>query len=114
MECPHVDCIGHLTTRLINTRPPAPVDVERVVAGAAATGTFLEINGQPERLDLRDTHARLAGEAGVGIVCTSDAHSTAGLAYADLALAVARRAWLTAPQVLNTLPWAELTGRMKK
>ena len=113
MESPHVDCIGHLTTRLINTRPPAPVDVERVVAGAAATGTFLEINGQPQRLDLRDTHARLAGEAGVGIVCTSDAHSTAGLAYADLALAVARRAWLTAPQVLNTLPWAELQGRLK-
>ena len=113
MESPHVDCIGHLTTRLINTRPPAPVDVERVVAAAAATGTCLESNGQPERLDLRDTHARLAGEAGVGIVCTSDAHTAAGLAYADLALAVARRAWLTSPQVLNTLPWAELQGRLK-
>jgi DNA polymerase (family 10) len=113
MESPHVDCIGHLTTRLINRRPPAPLDVERVVAGAAATGTFLEINGQPDRLDLRDVHARLAGEAGVGIVCNSDAHATAGLAYADLALAVARRAWLTAPQVVNTLSWDALRARMK-
>ena len=85
-----------------------------MIAAAAATGTFLEINGQPDRLDLKDVHARLAGEAGVGIVCTSDAHSTAGLAYADLALSVARRAWLTGAQVLNTLPWEELRGRMKR
>lgn len=114
MENPHVDCIGHLTTRLINRRPPAPVDVERVIAQAAATGTFLEINGQPDRLDLKDVHARLAGEAGVGIACTSDAHSTASLAYADLALSVARRAWLTGAQVLNTLPWDDVRGRMKR
>jgi DNA polymerase (family 10) len=113
MESPHVDCIGHLTTRLINKRPPAPVDVERVVAGAAATGTFLEINGQPDRLDLKDVHARLAGEAGVGIVCNSDAHSPDTLRFADFALAVARRAWLTAPQVVNTLPWDEVRKRMK-
>ena len=114
MESPHVDCIGHLTTRLINKRPPAPVDVERVVAGAAATGTFLEINGQPDRLDLKDVHARLAGEAGVGIVCNSDAHSADTLRFADFALAVARRAWLTAPQVVNTLPWDEVRERMKR
>ena len=112
MESPHVDCIGHLTTRLINKRPPAPVDVERVVAGAAATGTFLEINGQPDRLDLKDVHARLAGEAGVGVVCNSDAHSTDTLGYAELALWVARRAWLTQPQVVNTLPWDELRARL--
>ena len=114
MASPHVDCIGHLTTRLINKRPPAPIDVEQVVAGAAATGTFLEINGQPDRLDLKDVHARLAGEAGVGIVCNSDAHTTTTLHYADLALSVARRAWLTAPQVVNTLPWAQLQARLKR
>ena len=65
MDNPHVDCIGHLTARKINIRPPADIDIERVVAKALETGTFFEINAQPNRLDLRDTQARLAGEAGV-------------------------------------------------
>ena len=65
MENPHVDCIGHLTGRKLNRREPADVDIERVVEKALETGTFLEINAQPDRLDLRDAHARLAGEAGV-------------------------------------------------
>ena len=65
MENPHVDCIGHLTGRKLNRREPADVDLERVVEKALETGTFLEINAQPDRLDLRDAHARLAGEAGV-------------------------------------------------
>ena len=60
MENPHVDCIGHLTGRKLNRRPPADVDLERVVEKALETGTFLEINAQPDRLDLRDAHARLA------------------------------------------------------
>ena len=72
-------------------------------------GNSLEINGQPDRLDLRDTHARLAAEAGVHIVVSSDAHSVGGLDYLDLAVSQARRAWLTAAQVVNTRPWAELT-----
>ena len=74
MENPHVDCIGHLTGRKLNRRGPADVDIERVVEKALETGTFLEINAQPDRLDLRDAHARLAGEAGVKIVISSDAH----------------------------------------
>ena len=68
MENPHVDCIGHLTGRKLNRRGPADVDLERVVEKALETGTFLEINAQPDRLDLRDAHARMAGEAGVKIV----------------------------------------------
>ena len=64
MENPHVDCIGHLTSRRIGVRNPSTIEVEKVVEGALATGTFLEINSQPDRLDLRDAHARLAGEAG--------------------------------------------------
>jgi len=102
IENPHVDCIGHLTGRRLSRRDGADVDVEQVVERAAATGTALEINSQPDRLDLRDTHARLAGEAGVRICVDSDAHSTAALGYVELGVAQARRAWLTKKQVLNT------------
>jgi DNA polymerase (family 10) len=113
MENPHVDCIGHLTNRRINTRPPADVEVETVIAKAIETGTFLELNSQPDRLDLRDVHARLAGEAGVKLVVNSDGHQTKALDYVDLGVAQARRAWLTKEQVLNTRPWAEVE-RLRK
>jgi DNA polymerase (family 10) len=108
MESPHVDCIGHLTSRKIGKRGPSGIDVERVVEGALATGTFLEINSQPDRLDLRDANARLAGEAGLTLVISSDAHSTGALGYLELGVAQARRAWLTKAQILNTRPWPEI------
>jgi DNA polymerase (family 10) len=113
MDNPHVDCIGHLTGRRILKREGAAVDIERVVERAAETRTALEINSQPDRLDLRDTHARLAGAAGVRIPVTSDAHSTGALAYAELGIGQARRAWLTREQVLNTRTWREIE-RMRK
>ncbi|HEX6419917.1 MAG TPA: PHP domain-containing protein, partial [Acidimicrobiales bacterium] len=99
MESPHVDCIGHPTARKINKRPPADVDIERLIDKALGTGTFLEINAQPDRLDLRDVHARTVAEAGVPVAVSSDAHSTRALGYAELGLAQARRAWLTRDQV---------------
>jgi DNA polymerase (family X) len=108
MENSHVDCIGHLTARKINIRPPADVDVERVIATAVETGTFLEINAQPNRLDLRDTHARLAGEAGVPIVVSTDAHELRALQHMEMGVAQARRAWLTKEQVVNTRTWAQI------
>jgi DNA polymerase (family 10) len=108
IESPHVDCIGHLTGRRLLRREGASLDVERIVERAAETGTALEINSQPNRLDLRDTHARLAGEAGVLVPVTTDAHSVEALAYAELGIAQARRAWLTKEQVLNTRPWREI------
>ena len=108
IDNPHVDCIGHLTGRRILTRTGAEVDIERIVARAAETGTALEINSQPDRLDMRDTHARLAGEAGVLIPVTTDAHSTTALGYAELGIGLARRAWLTKEQVLNTRTWAQI------
>ncbi len=108
MENPHVDCIGHLTARKINIRPAANVDVERVVAKALETGTFLEINAQPNRLDLRDTHARLAGEAGVKIAVNTDAHQLSALQHMEMGVAQARRAWLTKNQVLNTRTWPQI------
>ena len=114
MESPHVDCIGHLTARKINRRPPADVDVERVLAKAAETGTFLEINGQPDRLDIRDANARAAGEAGVPVLVSSDAHRPHELAFLDFAVSQARRAWLTKAQVLNTRTWPQIRKMMKR
>jgi DNA polymerase (family 10) len=108
IDNPHVDCIGHLTGRRILTREGASVDVERVVERAAETGTALEINSQPDRLDLRDTHARLAGEAGVLVPVTTDAHSISALGHAELGIGLARRAWLTKEQVLNTRTWRQI------
>jgi DNA polymerase (family 10) len=108
IDNPNVDCIGHLTGRRLLKRDGAAVDVERVVERAAETGTALEINSQSDRLDMRDTHARLAGEAGVRIPVTTDAHSLGALDYAELGIAQARRAWLTKEQVLNTRSWREI------
>jgi DNA polymerase (family X) len=108
MENPHIDCIGHLTARKITRRPPADVAVERVIEKALETGTFLEINSQPDRLDLRDVHARAAAEAGVKVAVSSDGHSVSALAFPELGIAQARRAWMTADQVLNTRPWPEI------
>jgi DNA polymerase (family X) len=113
MDNPHVDCIGHLTGRRLLKRDGAAVDVERVVAHAVETGTALEINSQPDRLDMRDAHARLAGEAGVKIPVTTDAHSVGALGYAELGVAQARRAWLTKEQILNTRTWREIE-KLKK
>ena len=95
MEHPHVDCIGHPTGRKIGRRPGYAVDVERVIEKALETGTALEINSQPDRLDMPDEVARACGEAGVRIVLSSDAHRIAALAYTEIGIGQARRAWLT-------------------
>ena len=114
MENPRVDCIGHLTGRKLNRRRPAAVDLERVVEAALATGTLLEINSQPDRLDLSDVHARIVGEAGVPIVVSSDAHRVDALANVDFGVAQARRAWLTREQVANTRTWPELAALRRR
>lgn len=111
MENPHVDVIGHLTGRKINKRGPMDVDLERVFAKAVETKTALEINSQPDRLDLRDADARLAGERGVRIVISTDAHSVEALGYARLGIGMARRAWLTKAQVINTQPWSKVKAK---
>src|SRR5215210_3459031 len=95
MESPHVDCIGHPTSRRIGVRNPSALAVERVVEGALATGSFLEINSQPDRLDLRDAHARLAAEAGLKVPVDTDAHELSALDWMEIGVAQARRAWLT-------------------
>jgi DNA polymerase (family 10) len=108
MENPYVDVIGHLTGRRIRTRGPRDVDVERVIERALELGVFLEINGQPDRLDLRDVHARAAKEAGLKLVLDSDAHEVRSQAYVELAVAQARRGWLTKSDVVNTRTWKQL------
>jgi DNA polymerase (family 10) len=107
IENPQVDCIGHLTGRLIGRREPYGIDVEAVAEAAARTGTMLEINGNPNRRDLSEQHARLAAEAGVTIVLNTDAHGVETLNNMDYAVATARRAWLTADQVANTRGWSD-------
>ena len=105
IENPLVDCIGHPTGRLINQRDPYPLDMERVIAAAAENDTLIEINGNPRRRDLNEIHARMAAEAGVGIVINTDAHRPDTLDFMDYGIATARRAWLTAEQVKNTGSW---------
>jgi DNA polymerase (family 10) len=114
MENPHVDVIGHLTGRKLNRREPMEIDLGRVVEKALETGTFLEINSQPDRLDLRDVDARLAGEAGVPVVVSSDAHQVLALDYVDFGVAQARRAWLGPEQIVNTRTWTQVKKLMKK
>jgi DNA polymerase (family 10) len=106
MEHPSVDAIGHLTGRKIETRPPYHLHVDRIVEAAARTQTMLEINSAPDRRDLDDVHARAARDAGARIIIDSDAHSVANLALTRWGVATARRAWLAAADVANTLPWA--------
>jgi DNA polymerase (family 10) len=113
IDNPHVDCIGHPTGRKLNKRAPYDVDFERVCERAAASGTFLEVNAQADRLDLDDTHVRAAVEAGVRIVISTDAHRTWELDSLELGVAQARRGWVTAEQVVNTRPWREIKRMLK-
>jgi len=114
MESPYVDCIGHITNRKIGKRSPSQIDIERVVEKALETGTFLEINSQPDRLDLTDVHARAAREAGLKLVVDSDGHEIGALDYVELGVGQARRAWLTKEDVLNTRTWAQIQKLKKK
>jgi DNA polymerase (family 10) len=109
-----VDCIGHVTNRKIGKRAPSPVDIETLVEKALETGTFLEINSQPDRLDLTDVHARAAREAGLKVVIDSDGHETGALDFVELGVGQARRAWLTKDDVLNTRTWRQVEKLRKK
>jgi DNA polymerase (family 10) len=113
IENPNVDCIGHLTGRLIGRREPYGIDVEAVADAAARAGTMIEINGNPNRRDLSERHARLAADAGVTIVLNTDAHGVDTLDNMAYAVATARRAWLGAADVANTRPWAEFKKLLK-
>ena len=108
MEHPLVDAIGHPTGRLLERREAYAIDIDRVIDKAVETGTFLEINANPDRRDLNDVYAKAAAEAGVMLVIDSDAHWPRTLKNMRYGVATARRAWITAAQVANTRPWAEV------
>ena len=114
MEHPLVDVIGHPTGRLIERREPYAIDIDRVIAKAVETGTFLEINANPDRRDLNDVYAKAAAEAGVMLVIDSDAHWPRTLVNMRYGVATARRAWLTKDQVANTRPWPEVDKLRKR
>jgi DNA polymerase (family 10) len=114
IDNPYVDCIGHLTGRLIGRREPYGVDVEAVAEAAAGNGTMIEINGNPNRRDLSEHHARLACEAGVTIVLNTDAHGVDTLNNMSYAVATARRAWLTKDDIANTRSWADFKKLTKR
>jgi DNA polymerase (family 10) len=114
MENPYVDCIGHLTGRKLNKRPPVEIDLERVIEKALETQTFLEMNSQPDRLDLRDVHARAAREAGLKLVVNSDGHEIGAQDYVEFGIGQARRAWLTKTDVVNTRTWKQIERIRKR
>ena len=101
---PHVDMLGHPTGRLLPERAGADLDMDAVIDAAAATGTILEVNANPRRLDLRDSHVRRAIELGVKIAINSDAHHPDQLALLPYGVATAQRGWATAEDVVNTWP----------
>jgi DNA polymerase (family X) len=113
MEHPLVDAIGHPTGRLIDRREPYGLDIEQVVDAAIRTGTFLEINANPDRRDLNEWNARLAAERGAMLVIDSDAHGVNTLSNIRYGVATARRAWVGPDRVANTREWPEL-DRLRK
>src|SRR5256885_3063392 len=108
MDHPLGAAIGHPPGRKIELREPYALDIEKVVEAAVRTGTFLEINANPDRRDLNEQNARHAAEAGAMLVIDSDSHGVETLANIRYGVATARRGWGTAPQVANTRPWQEL------
>ena len=114
IDNPLVDCIGHLTGRLIGRREPYPVDIEKIAEAAAANGTMIEINGNPNRRDLNEHNARLAAEAGVMIAINTDAHGVETMDNLRYGVATGRRAWLRAENVANTRGWKEFSKLRKR
>jgi DNA polymerase (family X) len=105
---PHVRCLSHPTGRLLTRRPENAVDLERVYQVAVEQGVALEVNGLAPRLDLSGEHVRDALQAGARVVCSTDAHSVAGLGNMALSVATARRGWATTADVVNTRSLADL------
>jgi DNA polymerase (family X) len=108
IENPYVDIIGHLTTRQIGRRPPVDLDLEAIFAAAARTGTALEINSHPDRLDLSDEHVLWARRHGVRFAVNTDAHAVPHLEHRRFGVGVAQRGWLTKDDVINAWPLTKL------
>lgn len=114
IENPWVDCLGHPTGRLLGQREPYEVDLETIFAAAARLGVAMEINSDPNRLDLRDAHARRAKELGVKLIIATDAHWSSQLSLIRYGVATARRGWIEAGDVLNTLSLLDLRKSLRR
>ena len=114
IEAPFVDIIGHPTGRLLLRRDPYALNLERVLDAAARCGVAMEINSQIHRLDLSDSHARLARDRGVKLVISTDAHAPAAFELLRWGVTVARRAWLEPGDVLNTLGAEDLRASLRR
>jgi len=110
---PHVDIIAHLTGRLIGKRDPADLDIEAILRAASENDVVLEINSNPERLDLKDTHARRALDLGCRLAINTDAHHTDHFAFRRFGVGTAQRAWAEAPSIVNTWPLDRLQAWLK-
>ncbi len=107
-ENPHVDIIGHMSGRILRRREPIPLDTREIFRVAAETGTAIEINANPYRLDLCDLHVREAATHGVSITISTDAHTTEQLGFMQYGISTAKRGWLETKSVLNARPVADL------
>ena len=114
MQNRHVSILGHPTGRLIGEREPCDVDMERIIAAAHGLGCHLELNAEPDRLDINDVQAHAAREAGVKVAISTDAHSTAALKCMRFGVDQARRGWLARPDIVNTRPIDELRQSLKR
>jgi DNA polymerase (family X) len=114
MANPHVDILCHPTGRIINRRPAYDVDMDELIAAARKTGTIMEIDAYPERLDLKDEHIRLCALAGVHMAIDSDAHSPTHFPYLEYGIAQARRGWATRGDIVNAWPLEKMLKFLKK
>ena len=113
-ENPHVNVIGHPLTRKIGRRPPVDVDLPELYRACARTGTALEVNAHPARLDLPSAHIKAARDAGVRFAIDTDAHSLRDLTYLQYGVATAQRGWLTPADVITTWPLEQLGAFLRK
>ena len=114
MDNPHLAVLAHPTGRLIGEREGCDIDLERVLSGARERGCVLEINGQPDRLDLNEWHCKLAKESGVKLVLSTDAHNSGELAFMRFAVEQARRGWLEPADIVNTRGLDELRAALRR
>jgi len=113
MKNPHADILFHPTGRIINQRPPYEVDIEKIIRAAKETRTILEINAYPNRLDLKDEHARMAKKAGVKLSIDSDSHNISHLLFLEFGIAQARRGWVEKKDVINAWPAEKMLKMLK-
>jgi DNA polymerase (family 10) len=114
MDNPYVNILAHPTGRLINERKPYEIDMERIMHAAKERGCFMELNSHPDRLDLLDSHCKMAKDTGVKIAISTDAHRTSDLEFMRFGIGQARRGWIEAEDVLNTRSWEKLKKLLKR